>query len=146
MTRPRAGLRSGDRARVHDQTDRDDDECVEQDREDDRQDEHAADLFRRNVDLLRRLRDNVKADEVERRDDRDREDGLDDTAAADLCEHLTVQIVHRAVDDRCDDEQDACAADDDGEDGLELAAVFAPTMLMSMMQNATMIATISHEA
>ena len=27
-----------------------------------------------------------------------------------------------------------------------LAAVFAPTMLMSMMPNATIIATISHEA
>ena len=118
----RAGLRSGDRARVHDQTDRNDDECVEQDRENDRQDEHAADLFRRNVDLLRRLRDNVKADKVERRDDRDREDGLDDIAAADLCEHLTVQIVHRTVDDRCDDEQDTRAADNDGEDGLELGS------------------------
>lgn len=60
--------------------------------------------------LLGRLRNNVKADEVERRNDRDRENGLNRTAGAGRREHLAVQIVHRAVDNRRDDEQDSRAA------------------------------------
>ena len=41
---------------------------------------------------------------------RDRENGLNRTAGADRREHLAVQIVHRAVDNRRDDEQDSRAA------------------------------------
>lgn len=74
------------------------------------QDQHTSDFLRGNVDFLGGLRNNVKADEVERRNDRDRENGLNRTAGAGRREHLAVQIVHRAVDNRRDDEQDSRAA------------------------------------
>ena len=56
----------GDLTAVQDIPDGEDDQCVEADRQNDREDQHLSDLLQGTGDLLRGLRDDIESDEEER--------------------------------------------------------------------------------
>ena len=81
-----------DGLRIHDIADCKDDKRIERNRKHNREKKHLSNLFQRNIDLLCRLRNDIKSDEEERTDCRYSYNIAEDTAGRCPMEDLAVQI------------------------------------------------------
>ena len=93
---------------------------IEADAQNDGEDEDLADLLKRHVDLFGGLWNHVKADEEERADGGDLDDGGHHAAHARAFEHLVLQVGGISGDHGCRDQQDAGGADAQGQNVLQL--------------------------
>ena len=97
---------------VEDIADTEDDEGVEQDGQDDGQNQDAADFLQGYGNFFGCLRDDVEADEIERRHDGDSQGTLGHFRRRSAHEELAVQVGRRTGQDRSSHEDNADAAGD----------------------------------
>ena len=116
----------GDFCIIHDIADAEDDERIEEDGQDDGQDEDAADFLQGYRNFFGSLRDDVEADEIERRHDGNGQGPFDHIRRRSSHEQLAFQVRYRTGQGRSCDEQDTDATDDDRQDSLQNSCRLGP--------------------
>ena len=121
-----AGGRGGDRAGIHDVADCKNNQSIERNGKYDREQKHLGDFFQRNIDLLRRLRDNVKTNEIEGAHHSHAQDIPRDSASGSH-KHLTFQIGRASGNNRSHNQENSRTSNDNSEDRLQDGCCFRAT-------------------
>ena len=116
----------GDFRIIHDIADTADDEGIEEYSQDDGQDEDTADFLQGYRNFFRCLRNDIEADEIERRHDSHGQSPFDHIRRRSPHEQLAFEVGRRPRQSRSGDEQDTDAADDDRQDGLQDGSRLGP--------------------
>ena len=111
---------------IHDIADAEDDERIEENSQDDGQNEDPADFLQRYRNFFRCLRDDVKADEIERRHNGNGQGSFDHIRRRSSHEQLAFEVRYRTRKGRSCDEQDTDATDDDRQDSLQNSCRLGP--------------------
>ena len=89
-----------------------------------RKDHHFTNLFEWHIDFFCCLWNNVKTNKEKRSDNCNFQDIFCHAASCLTHKHLSLQIIHIAIDHRCHDQKDAGSANDTGQNGLEYSCCF----------------------
>ena len=109
----------GDFRIIHDIADTADNEGIEENGQNNGQNQDTADFLQGYGNFFRCLRNDIEADEIERRHDGNGQSPFEHIRRRSPHEQLTFQVGRRTGQGRCGDEQDTDAADDDRQDGLQ---------------------------